>query len=107
MQDFGQGLVEHHRAQVEPRAVEEEPVNVDPVLRWTGKARLLQRHEVVDQQIDGDGVFARVVLTGSREKSLREVEAGQPEGRRRPLLVPRLSKEEFDMSFLSPQAQET
>lgn len=95
VKNFRQGLVEHHRAHVESRSVEIESVNVNPVLGWSGEARLLQRHEVVDQEIDGNGMFPRVVLSCSREKSLREVESGYPEGRRRSLLVPRLFNAEY------------
>ena len=76
VENFGQGLVEHHRVHVEARPVEVEPVDVNAVLGWLGEARLLQRHKVIDEQIDRDGVLARVVLPGARQECLREIEAG-------------------------------
>ena len=46
---------------------------------------------VEGELVDGDPVLARVALLGGGEEGLREVEAGQPEHRRGPVLVPVLT----------------
>lgn len=51
-----------------------------------------QGEEVVDQQVDGDGIFSRVVLPGAGQERLGEVEAGDPEGRGRTFVVPGLKE---------------
>lgn len=60
---------------------------------------VLQGEEVVDQQVDGDGIFSRVILPGAGQERLGEEEAGDPEGRRGTFLVPGLEKH---TRFLDP-----
>lgn len=81
-------LVKQHRVYVEPSAIEVQPVDVDAVLGWRIELGFLEREKVVDQQVDRYGVLARVVLSGSGQEGLGEVEPGYPKGAGRALLVP-------------------
>lgn len=92
VKDLREGFFQLHRRHVEARAVEEQSVNVDPVFGRHVEYGVPQRDEIVDQQIDRNGILPRVVLTGAREKGLREEETGNPERCRRVLVVPRLKE---------------
>lgn len=90
VKDLRQGLVELHRRHVETCPVEEQSVNIYSIVRRFFENGVPQREEIEDQQIDGNGVFSRVILPGARQKRLREVKAGNPERCGRALHVPSL-----------------
>lgn len=56
---------------------------------------VIQHLKVEAQQVDGDGVFAGIVLLASRQEGLGEEEAWHPEYCRRPVFIPVLQRDEW------------
>mmetsp|Transcript_19666 Transcript_19666/g.57808 ORF Transcript_19666/g.57808 Transcript_19666/m.57808 type:complete len:222 (+) Transcript_19666:443-1108(+) len=93
---------------VPPRAVEEEAVDVDAVLR-RGSARgsrLLCSDLVREgERVDRDGIAACVHLQDASHEALREEEGRDPKGRRWPRRQPRAHEVEACNHVLVPRAQ--
>ena len=94
VQHLGHLLGESAGLAVPARAIHEQAVYVGAVLGLLVHIVDGYDLEVEVEQVDGNGVAARVVLLDAGEKGLREVEAGDPERGRLVLVVPLLEEVE-------------